>query len=1011
MGNYKEMIDKLLTALDYEGSQGYICESDFANISTSYRYALVNAKKHAKVFGVFGIWAQHKDGKKSFIPLVYIASTENEDDVTSIHKFVWNQGLVPYLLVMTPRNIKVLNGFLYASKRNDGNRPGELETVSLTDSGVNLKTRLSDYSAKKLQSSLFWRDHAIDISGRVDYSLLKNLLELSKLLTRKNASEEDSKIAQISTHEANSLIGKMLYLSFLLDKGIVTSSWLKTNHPKINIDSPLSWKAKDFWHLINHLDTIFNGSIFPLTSKEKSNIRTGHITLVAEILSRADLDDTQNLQYRFDFANYDFSSIQTETLSAVYEQFLSSHGGTSQQDAGAYYTPPFLADYVLDRVSEEVELTDGKKVLDCAAGSGVFLVSAFRRIIESELTYGKNELPLNKLQGLLTKNIFGVERNPDACNVACFSLYLTLLEYASPRDLNLIAKAKGESKIFPPLMKKNIIHEDFFDPKLSCPHDFDVIVGNPPWKRIDKKHDSFAYDYSSKNSKGMPIGDNQLAELFVWKCLKKHLKEGGFCGLILPSKTLHNDFSKKFRNEFFKNSRLVGVADFSNLRHVLFARAIHPSLALFFKNNEPLTTNKIWHYSPLRAEQSVSLAQDKRRKKMWAILGNTRNIKNILYGEVLNSPALWSRLLFQKTVDIEIIDYLDEKISQGTVVTLRDLGQNNNLTISRGGNEPDSGVPGKYILSAKKTSNNHYLNHLECDDGRFGQNKITPLPSRIFKKAKSSYKVKFGGNIVLIPRSLEKSHFLDYPVAYTSSFMSITSKSFNSNTKLLKGLTKYLNSKLVRYYLILTAKRYLIDRPNIELETLKALPVPFFSSSDTNLKRILDASDENVDKEVFKILGINGEYVKAIEEFIDTRIKFKDGGVPSNAMQTASDKQINEYKKQLSLQLDKWFGKKHSYNIDTFKAKEEGLCVISAQYKTVKHSAVGSVVKPPLEAWLKQQIHAGYSPLTSDIKIVRNRKTSHVYLIKPLESMNWTIERTIADSQSIVKTVLDGSRH
>ena len=61
-----------------------------------------------------------------------------------------------------------------------------------------------------------------------------------------------------------------------------------------------------------------------------------------------------------------------------YEQFIED-----AKSKGAVYTPEILADYLLSEVNAVKPLTQETKILDPACGSGVFLVLAFRRLIEA----------------------------------------------------------------------------------------------------------------------------------------------------------------------------------------------------------------------------------------------------------------------------------------------------------------------------------------------------------------------------------------------------------------------------------------------------------------------------------------------------------------------------------------------------------------------------------------------------------------------------------------------------
>src|SRR5258708_14819776 len=183
-------------------------------------------------------------------------------------------------------------------------------------------------------------------------------------------------------------------------------------------------------------------------------------------------------QLHLDFRAYNFAYIPIEILSEVYEQFIED-----ARKKGAIYTPEILADYILSVVSTVKPVTEETKILDPACGSGVFLVLAYRRLIEAELAKsGKSKLADEKLKALLS-NIYGVERELDACYVAEFSLILTLLNYVDPHELQKIEFH------FPTLHNTTIFHSDFFD--VDGTHydgqfwqqglTFHLFIVNPPW--------------------------------------------------------------------------------------------------------------------------------------------------------------------------------------------------------------------------------------------------------------------------------------------------------------------------------------------------------------------------------------------------------------------------------------------------------------------------------------------------------------------------------------------------
>ena len=59
------------------------------------------------------------------------------------------------------------------------------------------------------------------------------------------------------------------------------------------------------------------------------------------------------------------------------------------------------------------------RVLDPACGSGVFLVQCYRKLIEGRIRKDDGVVPPpEELSRLLTRHLFGIDSDPDACQVA-----------------------------------------------------------------------------------------------------------------------------------------------------------------------------------------------------------------------------------------------------------------------------------------------------------------------------------------------------------------------------------------------------------------------------------------------------------------------------------------------------------------------------------------------------------------------------------------------------------------
>ena len=143
-------------------------------------------------------------------------------------------------------------------------------------------------------------------------------------------------------------------------------------------DLSLSQAKEALFRLFGHLKVHFNGSLLDTDlNKEKKDVTDTHMHIIRSFLNG---DDLKTGQYTLSFWAYDFSAIPIETISAIYQGFISEQGKL-QQTSGAYYTPPHLAELTVDILLENYNKPlYESKVLDPACGSGVFLVSMFNRM-------------------------------------------------------------------------------------------------------------------------------------------------------------------------------------------------------------------------------------------------------------------------------------------------------------------------------------------------------------------------------------------------------------------------------------------------------------------------------------------------------------------------------------------------------------------------------------------------------------------------------------------------------
>ena len=187
-------------------------------------------------------------------------------------------------------------------------------------------------------------------------------------------------------------------------------------------------------------------SAMPSMSKP-GRFKVEHLEILDRFFRATDVRSGQQ-----SFWPYDFSIIPIETISAIYEHFLKAASEEEKKAAGAFYTPRFLAELVLDVSLEGVPSLLDKRFLDPACGSGIFLVGLFNRMAEEWRRLHPDASYLQQVKGLLKvlrENIFGVDKNETACRITAFSLYLAFLDQLLPPD---IRELQRKGKVLPRLV-------------------------------------------------------------------------------------------------------------------------------------------------------------------------------------------------------------------------------------------------------------------------------------------------------------------------------------------------------------------------------------------------------------------------------------------------------------------------------------------------------------------------------------------------------------------------------
>ena len=981
------------------------------------RHVVRQAFDTIRVHAVFGFPSSRSDQPKKYAPILYFAISRDDKEADSLHRLVWSQGVVPILLIATPATLQIRKSLAPPTAR-----PLSVPWDKLADN-QRLPAELTSLTAVSLTSSVVWNDYAVDRNSRVDSALLDAIIELNKEV-RGQFSHMNARPRLV-----NSVIGRFIYFFVLLDRGIITASWvrsLKDSDGKPLCDgigrslldgggidiTDRPWPAREVWALFDRIDNILNGAIFRISVAERKRIPSQALHLVRRAIRHGDL--LRQGARQLGFLDVSFATLRTETISAIYELFLLIESPDDKSDEGAFYTPPFLVDYVLDEVDRIRPFTESSRTLDPAAGSGIFLVGAYRRILERTMPRGRWKAEhFKKARTLLEKSIFGIERNPQAANVARFSLYLTLLDYVENTEIDALRKLVKRKQVFPPLAD-NVFGRDVFTINQNGDDEvgrFTHVVGNPPWgsmgeranrtnvpraaSRTEQRRailDPALTFYGELDRSEFPVTNKRLSELFVWKIRRDLIAHNGVLGFLISTRSFVARTATAFPNALAKQMKIIGLANMSHFRYRLFKGARNPTLAVFAEAKHSEELDPVWIYSPLLTSQPIG-----ERGHLWSIIVSDLDIEHYRLRDLTRTVDSWFWALMLRPIDRRFASYLKLWASRFHS-TFGDFLDGSQLLMARGGSPDQTGLPRELLLSATD-----YRDRLGMSGLGFSsyphEGVADSAPNGPFAKM-------FSGNIVLIPRHMNEVTFIERPIAFVSSFNAIYFSDYPISTKrsvaALRGVARLLNSDVARYLYALFGKTRLLDSARFEKNDLTEIPFPFAEVGDAGLERLETLSEHDFTRLFAEKVGLDDSFVGAVEEYASLRHGYEDAQIPDAGLSPPYPEAVVHYRSMLVNHLSRQFGPQAGIDHSiTEPTDDERFAHIDIRIARTTAATVPDGATPvSLQGMVASAV---FSPHTN---IVFHPHLSRVLVSKPWTRVAWTIEQAYADARAISEEVL-----
>ncbi len=819
----------------------FLCESKSSVSDLHIKFHLDTAQD----FDATGVFFK-KELDHYYNPQIYIydytGKLYNENELTLLQKKVWSSGNVPLVCVFYDTEIKIIDCTTHI--KND--KPVLLETISLINKAKNVYDELF---AVKIKTGVFWEEaenkNRFNFKNNSSYNILINWIkELRKEYAKLLNSDEVGII--------NKVIIQSILIKYLEERkdqngqNLFQDKYFKEYNNATTFVEVLN-NNDNFIHLLGKLQKDFNGNVFEWNDAEKGVLKKIDLTLLSKALNGyLDPNNKEQLVLKL-IRYYEFSYVPVELISRLYEEFL----GEDKRHNGLYYTPSHLARLLVDEAMPlrnygQVDLNN-YKILDPACGSGIFLVFAFKRLVQwwrlQQNNFDKKPT-LSVLKSLLGC-IYGGDKEKQATTLAAFSLCLALCDELSP--LQIITELQ-----FDDLTCSNILHTDFFIDELNTPLQsnvdfevqkknytklkrlkFNLIIGNPPFRRsgdLDGVNNKF-WEVKIAESK-INIPSKQIALKFLSKSLSFLHPDGLQCLIVKSAALLYNPTAIEFKKILFSSYNVERIFDFTALARngVLWDNGAEvDTIAIFTRNQLPDNLKNILHLT-FRRTKSI------KERLSFDIDDYDRHFVN--RHDAINNQYIWKNNLIGGGRVRTVVDKLS------SLDTLKEVFEDDFIFI-----EGESG--------AKSLDNNGFeedgLNEELFPDGYYNsfkniqQEKFTP-PNILIKE-----------NITL-PFTLNNK-----PIPYSNEVVGIYSTKSNGNRKRLFEIRNYLRNNLdcLKFYAIATSSKALVYKNTaIKKEDIENLPY-----YDGEIVTLLSDFDVNVIIDTLKTYQFflrNGESSKAV---------------------------------------------------------------------------------------------------------------------------------------------------
>ena len=447
----------------------------------------------------------------------------------------------------------------------------------------NIPSNLKDKSTTK----------EIDISKDLYKKFSSFRTSLFENLVKNNTTHDKATLLRFT----QKLCDRIIFILFAEDRGLLRTNTIEDiekRHEQDLFNISLYGYYKIYFEAINKgsskLDIPqYNGGLFAI-DEELDNLVIDDEILNSHVPILSKFDFASDISVNILGHIFEQSLTDLEEIQANIENINFDKTKTKRKKDGVFYTPEYITYYIVENTlgklcnqkKEELNLLDvsnptnpkkltkqekqtleniysyrdyllNLKILDPACGSGAFLNQALEFLIKEHDDLDKlrkdfegEGLGLYDIEAsILEHNLYGVDINEDAIEIAKLSLWLRSARRGRPL-----------TKLANKIICANSLLEMPFEE-----NSFDIVIGNPPY--IKEYTNKKAFD----GLRGSPYYQGKMDLWYFFGCQALDMiKENGLIGFIAPNNWISNSGASKFRNKVLEDGKILEFIDFGDFK-------------------------------------------------------------------------------------------------------------------------------------------------------------------------------------------------------------------------------------------------------------------------------------------------------------------------------------------------------------------------------------------------------------------------------------------------------------